>query len=231
MTATLRSSLAEAFGTALLVAAIVGSGLMAERLSDDRGVMLLMNVLSTVLVLALLIALLLPLSGAHLNPVVTLVSVLCTDSRPHTVLTYGLAQCVGAVSGTVLAHVMFGEQLLQTATLQRASLGTLVGEVVATTGLIVLIGVMVAREQHRLLPLAVASWIAGASLFTSSASFANPAVTLGRALTDSFTGIAPSSVLPYVGAQAVGAFLGLVLLALLQTPSLHKPSPQKETVR
>lgn len=224
MTPTLRSSLAEFLGTTVLVTAVIGSGLMAERLSEDRGVMLVMNVSSTVLVLALLIAFFLPISGAHFNPVVTLVSVIRRESSPSVLLAYLPVQLAGGITGATLSHLMFDEPLLQLSSQDRSSLGTVVGEIVATAGLVLVINVSVARGTTHLVSIMVPAWIAGASLFTSSASFANPAVTLGRAFSDSFTGIAPSSVLPYVGAQVVGALLGLVLSRVLTSTPLVSPS-------
>lgn len=207
--------LAEFAGTALLVCVVVGSGIMGDQLSSDDGVALLINTISTIFALALLIFVLMPVSGAHLNPAVTLTSFITRDMRAVRALGYIGAQIAGAIVGAIVANVMFDFAAVTLATHERVTFGTLVGEVIATAGLIIVIGVLARRRALSLAPVAVAAWIGSAAFFTSSASFANPAVTIGRMFTDTFAGISPASVLPYVAAQLVGALLGLGLVRVI----------------
>ena len=208
---TLRLSLAEFFGALVLVATVVGSGIMGTQMSSDPGVALLINTLSTIFVLALLILILGPISGAHLNPAVTLV-LWAKKLQPGTiVLPFIIAQIAGAIGGAILANVMFDQSPIQIATTERVSAGLFIGEIVATAGLLAVILVLIARDQARFVPFAVAAWIGSAYFFTSSTSFANPAVTIGRVFSDSFSGISPESVGPFVLAQLIGAALGAVL--------------------
>ena len=207
---------AEFFGTGALVAAVVGSGLMGESLTSDSGVVLVINQLATVLVLAVLVALLLPLSGAHINPAVTLVMALTRRMSTGAALGYVAVQLVGGALGTVIAHAMFDRALLQLSSNSRIGTGTFVGEVVATAGLVAVILTALYQEKSHWLPWLVPAWIGTAFFFTSSTSFANPAVTLGRVFTDSFTGIAPESLVGFVGAQLVGTVLALVVVLPFQ---------------
>jgi len=207
---------AEFFGTAALVAAVVGSGIMGETLTSDSGVVLVINQLATVLVLAVLVALLLPLSGAHINPAVTLVMALTRRMSPGTAVGYVAVQLAGGVLGTVIAHAMFDRALLELSSNNRIGTGTFVGEVVATAGLVAVILTALYQEKTHWLPWLVPAWIGTAFFFTSSTSFANPAVTLGRVFTDSFTGIAPESLVGFVGAQLVGTVLALVVVLPFQ---------------
>ncbi|MFF6786433.1 aquaporin [Streptomyces sp. NPDC012510] len=219
MTAPLRRrALAEAVGSAALVAVVVGSGIQATQLSRDVGVQLLANSLATVFGLGVLIALFGPVSGAHFNPVVTLLAWF-TGRRAGEGLTardvaaYVPAQIAGATAGAVLADAMFGEPLVRWSTHDRSAVHLLLGEVVATAGLVFLIFGLARVGRAHTAPVAVASYIGAAYWFTSSTSFANPAVTIGRAFTDTFAGIAPGSVAPFITAQALGAVLGLALAA------------------
>jgi len=207
---------AEFVGTGALVAAVVGSGLMGESLTSDTGIVLVINQLATVLALAVLVALLLPLSGAHINPAVTLVMALTRRMSTGAALGYVTVQLVGGVLGTVIAHAMFDRTLLELSSNNRIGTGTFVGEVVATAGLVAVILTALYQEKTHWLPWLVPAWIGTAFFFTSSTSFANPAVTLGRVFTDSFTGIAPESLLGFVGAQLVGALLALVVVLPFQ---------------
>lgn len=207
---------AEFFGTAALVAAVVGSGIMGEALTSDSGVVLVINQLATVLVLAVLVALLLPLSGAHINPAVTLVMALTRRISTGAAVGYVAVQLAGGVLGTVIAHAMFDRALLELSSHNRIGTGTFVGEVVATAGLVAVILTALYQEKTHWLPWLVPAWIGTAFFFTSSTSFANPAVTLGRVFTDSFTGIAPDSLVGFVGAQLVGAVLALVVVLPFQ---------------
>lgn len=205
-------SLAEFIGTALLVCVVVGSGIMATNLSRDIGVALIINALSTVMALALLILVLGPISGAHLNPAVTFVQALRREFPAGESIIFAVAQVSGAIAGAQLANLMFDLPLIQISTQERVTVGLLVGEVVATAGLIAVIGILIARNQERLIPVAVAAWIGSAYFFTSSTSFANPAVTIGRVFSDTFAGISPASVLPYIAAQIVGALVGMAIV-------------------
>jgi arsenate reductase len=216
-----RRLVAELVGTGLLVAVVVGSGIAAQSLSPrDTGLQLLENSLATALGLFVLIAVLGPVSGAHLNPVVTLV-VLVADLRdgvrpPSWTSTVGyvVAQVVGGVGGAVLANVMFDEPT-RLARTERATGPHVVAEVVATAGLVLVVLALARTGRGVLAAPAVAAYIGAAYWFTSSTSFANPAVTVGRMFSDTFAGIDPGSAPAYVGAQAVGGALGLALALYL----------------
>ena len=203
---------AEFVGTAALATVVVGSGIMGTNLSHDVGVALVINAVSTIFALALLILIIGPISGAHFNPAVSLVQLVNRKQSVIESLTFIVAQVAGAITGAVVANIMFDLSAGQTSSHARVSTGTLVGEVIATAGLIVVIGALSHREQGKFIPVAVAAWIGSAYFFTSSTSFANPAITIGRVFTDTFAGIAPASVLPFIGAQLVGAAVGLVLV-------------------
>ena len=213
---------AELIGTALLVTAVIGSGIMAEAVTSDVGLRLLLNQLSTILGLGVLIAALMPVSGAHINPVVTFALFLRRALSGADAVMYVLAQLLGSLGGVVLAHVMFGEVLISISGQDRLTTGTFVGEVVATAGLVAVIILLAHRGQESVIPLAVPAWIGSAFFFTSSTAFANPAVTLGRMWTDSFTGIAPISGVGFIGAQLVGMALALALVTPLVAGSKEK---------
>ena len=223
MKQTLPVVVSEFVGTAVLVCVVVGSGIMGTTVSADAGVALLINMVSTVLALALLISVLSPISGAHLNPVVTVIEWLKRTVRFNVALFMVLAQSAGAIAGTFAAHAMFGLPSLVEGVNERFTVGTGIGEVIATAGLVMVIGVFVFRNRAEQIPLAVAAWIGSAYLFTSSTSFANPAVTVGRMFTDTFAGIAPTSVFPFIVAQAVGGLLGAAAVVALNrsTPTTH----------
>jgi glycerol uptake facilitator-like aquaporin len=212
MAKTLGKSVAEFSGTALLVCVVVGSGIMGTNLSTDAGIALLINTISTIFALVLLIFVLAPVSGAHFNPAVSLVELFNKNLKPFEAISYLFAQVTGAIFGSMLANLMFDLEVLQISTKLRNSTGMLVGEIIATAGLITVIGVLSKRNQGTLIPVAVATWIGSAYFFTSSTSFANPAVTVGRIFSDTFAGIAPISVLPFIAAQLVGAVVGLVIV-------------------
>jgi glycerol uptake facilitator-like aquaporin len=214
---------AELIGTAALVAVVVGSGIQATELTKDVGVQLLANSLATVFGLGVLILLLGPVSGAHFNPVVTLAE-WWTGRRGGPGVTireaavYVPAQIVGAIAGAILADAMFGKPLVEWSTHDRSAGHLLLGEVVATAGLILLIFGLARTDQLRFAPVAVASYVGAAYWFTSSTSFANPAVTIGRTFSDTFAGIAPGSLVGFVAMQLIGAVLGLALVALIFLP-------------
>jgi glycerol uptake facilitator-like aquaporin len=202
---------AEFLGTALLVTAIVGSGIMGSNLSGDLLVALMANALSTALALGLLILTLGPVSGAHFNPVVSMALAIDQRFKAPRVAPYLAAQFAGAISGAILANVMFGSVAIQVSSKGMASEGTAIGEVVATAGLVFIILNLIQSKRADLIPMAVPAWIGSAYFFTSSTSFANPAVTVGRIFTDSFAGIGAQSVPSFVIAQLLGAALGIVL--------------------
>nr|WP_310437416.1 aquaporin [Streptomyces sp. 3330] len=214
---------AEFIGTALLVAVVVGSGIQAGGLTRDVGVQLLANSIATVFGLGILILLLGPVSGAHFNPVVTLAE-WWTARRGGDGVTareaaaYVPAQVAGAIAGAILADAMFAEPLVEWSTRDRSAGHLLLGEAVATAGLVLLIFGLARTGRLRFAPVAVAAYIGAAYWFTSSTSFANPAVTIGRAFSDTFAGIAPGSVAGFVGAQLVGGAVGLALAALVFRP-------------
>ena len=208
----LRKWLAEFIGTATLVCVVIGSGIMGTNLSNDPGIALLINAFSTIFVLALLILIIAPISGAHFNPAVSLIQVIRREMSAVEFLSFISAQIAGAITGAIIANLMYDLPAIQISTHERVSTGTLVGEVIATAGLITVIFVLVARAQEKLIPVAVAAWIGSAYFFTSSTSFANPAVTIGRVFSDTFAGINPESVMPFIVAQLIGAMLGVALV-------------------
>jgi glycerol uptake facilitator-like aquaporin len=221
ISAPFRAVLAEFVGTALLVTVVVGSGIAAAQLSpSDAGLQLLENSIATTLGLSVLILLFGPVSGAHFNPVVSAADWLLdrrADSRISggSVIAYAAAQVSGGITGAVLANVMFDRTALEISTKNRSTPGHFIGEVVATAGLIAVIFALARTGRAALSAAAVGAYIGAAYWFTSSTSFANPAVTVGRMFSDSFAGIAPSSVLPFIGAQIVGALIGLALVVAL----------------
>jgi glycerol uptake facilitator-like aquaporin len=202
---------AEGLGTAALLAGVVGSGIMAERLAaGNEAVALLGNMAATGAILAVLILVLGPISGAHFNPAVTLSFVLRRDIGRGDAVAYVAVQVVAAFVGVGLAHAMFGEPLIQYATNMRAEPGMWLGEIVATVGLVGTILACV-RWRPEAVPYAVGLYISAGYWFTSSTSFANPAVTLGRAFTDSFTGIRLTDAPAFIAAQVIGAVLATLI--------------------
>jgi glycerol uptake facilitator-like aquaporin len=221
MSPLVRRALAELLGTGLLVTVVVGSGIMAVRLSPgNTGLELLENSLATVAGLAVIITVLAPVSGAHLNPLVS-AAAWALGRRSGTGLpgrdaaVYAAAQTAGAVGGAVLANLMFALPAVTVSATVRSAPHLWLGEVVATAGLVLVVFGLARSGRGALAPAAVAGWIGAAYWATSSTSFANPAVTIGRAFTGTFTGIAPGSVPGFVFAQAAGAMLGAVLVLVL----------------
>lgn len=223
VTALPRALAAEVVGTAGLLAAVVGSGIMAQRLTDDVGVQLLANALASVAALAVLIALVAPVSGAHLNPAVSLAQAVRRDLPWPHLPGYAVAQVVGGVLGVVVANLMFDLAPLDLSTTARPGGGRWLGEVVATAGLVLVVGHVSRGGRGDRAPWLVAAWILSAYWFTSSTSFANPAVTIARMFSDTFTGIAPGSVMPFVLAQVAGAAVGLAGIRLLVPDTLENP--------
>ncbi len=209
---------AEALGTGLLVATVVGSGIMADRLSDDVAVSLLGNTLPTGAILVVLITILGPISGAHFNPAVTLVFALRREIAAGEALGYCLVQVAGGVAGALLAHAMFELPLWQASTTVRSGGAQWLAEAVATFGLVftILAGL---RFRSDAIPWLVGLYITAAYWFTASTSFANPAVAIARAFTDTFAGIRPVDLPGFIGAELVGAVIALAFARwLLATP-------------
>lgn len=208
-----RRLLAESLGTCLLVATVVGSGIMADALSDDVAVSLLGNTIPTGAILFVLITILGPISGAHFNPAVSLVMAIRRDLKWADLAPYIVAQSLGAILGSLIAHGMFDLQILQFSTKARTGSPQWFAEGVATFGLLLtILGGIRFREQA--IPMLVGLYITAAYWFTASTSFANPAVTIGRAFTDTFAGINPAHVPGFIVAQILG---GLVAFALAKT--------------
>ena len=205
----LRTFLAELVGTGFLAASIVGSGVMATNLTKDVGLQLLIVAVATVFMLATMIQMLGPISGAHFNPAVTLVELINKKIDIKTAINYVLTQVIGAVIGVITANVMFDLPAIGSSTAAKTGSNLLFSEVVATAGLILVIQIVGAQKKGRYIPLAVAGWIGSAYFFTSSTTFANPAVTFARSLSDTFAGIEMSSVPGFVIAQLIGALIGL----------------------
>jgi glycerol uptake facilitator-like aquaporin len=226
---------AEALGSAFLLAAVIGSGIMAERLAGGNvALALLGNTLATGAILTVLVLALAPVSGAHFNPAVSLVFVLRRELTARLGLLYSAAQIVGAIAGVVIAHAMFDEPLLQLATKARTGPAQWLAELVATFGLVATI-VCVGRSRPASVAYAVGLYITAAYWFTSSTSFANPAVTAARSLSDTFAGIGPAHVPAFVIAQFGGAFAAFLFFGWLLEPRPRRragatnPQPQAES--
>ncbi len=209
-----RKLVAEGLGTALLTAAVLGSGIMAQRLATDPALALLCNTLATGGALVAILLVFGPISGAQLNPAVTVPMALTRDLSPRLALGYIAVQCAGAILGAVAANVMFGLDAVTLSTTVRAGGSTLFSEGIATFGLLGVV-ICVGRTRAAITPFAVAAYIVAAYWFTASTSFANPAVTLGRAFTDTYGGIRLVDVPGFVGAEAVGAAVGYVVFTWL----------------
>ena len=217
-----RRAFAEFLATALLVAAVVGSGIAAQTLSpNDVGLQLLENTIATAGALFAIIVVFAPISGSHLNPVVTIVDCAIGRRSWSDAIAYIPAQVLGAIVGAIVANVMFDRAAIETSTKVREGSNIYFAELVATFGLVLVIFLLVrtgrAMESVVVVPAAVAGYITAAYWFTSSTSFANPAVTIGRAFSDTFAGIAPASVPPFIIAQIIGAALALAAVVVLTT--------------
>jgi len=215
---------AEALGTGLLVATVVGSGIMADGLSADDGVALLANTIATGAILVVLITILGPISGAHLNPAVTLVFALRGEIAAALAAAYVLAQVAGGLLGSLLAHAMFELPIIEIATKARSGPGQWLAEAVATFGLIatILCGL---RSGPSAVPWLVGLYITAAYWFTASTSFANPAVAVARGFSDTFAGIRPLDVPAFVLAELAGAAAGLMLTRWLLSTTAEQAEP------
>lgn len=208
-------SLAEFVGSALLAAIVVGSGIMATSLTADVGVQLLINAVATAFGLSVLILVFGPVGGAHFNPAVTLVIAATRGLAWRDAPAYVAAQIAGCASGAILANLMFAAPAISISTTDRVAPNTLLAEVVAAAGLVLVILALVRSQRLALVAPAVGAYIGSAYFFTASTSFANPAITLGRMLSDTFAGIAPASAPGFVAAQLLGAAAGLGLAVAL----------------
>jgi glycerol uptake facilitator-like aquaporin len=216
-----RALLAEGLGAMLLAATVIGSGIMAERLAGGNlAVALLANTAATVAVLATLIALFGPISGAHFNPVVSIVETIRGKLTLQQALAYVIVQIVGCSLGALLAHAMFELPLIQASMHMRTGPAQWLSEAVATAGLIL---VVIGSSGPNEAAWRVSAWIGAAYWFTASTSFANPAITIARSLSNTFAGIAPTHVAGFIAAQFCGAALGLVLAKVLLPNSQHRP--------
>ncbi len=212
----MRRAIAELIGTALLLVAVIGSGIAAQRLSPhDTGLQLLENAVATGAALVAIILAVGTVSGAHLNPVVSCVDALFGGLRRVELAVYVAMQVCGAVAGAVIANLMFSLSAVSISTNHRASGGHVLSEVVATFGLLLVVFGVVRAGRAGAAPFAVGAYITGAYFFTSSTSFANPAVTVARMLSDTFAGIAPSSVAVFIAGQVGGALLAAAVIAVL----------------
>ena len=210
---------AEFLGTGTLVATVVGSGIMATNISADTGIQLLINTIATVFVLYILITLLSPISGAHFNPLVSGISFFRKELTLSQTLWFLCAQIFGGFSGTVLANLMFELPAIDPSQKVRDGNHLLLGEVIASAGLIFIIFLAVKQGIDKKIPRLVAAWIGAAYFFTSSTSFANPAVTIARSFSNSFSGIDIRSVPAFIAAQIIGATLGYISFKFLTSKS------------
>lgn len=220
-----RRLVAEALGTAILVATVVGSGIMADRLTDDMALALLGNTIPTGAILVVLITILGPISGAHFNPVVTLVFGLRRELEANAALLYILAQIAGGIAGTLIAHAMFELPVFQVSTTVRTGAGQWLAEAVAAFGLVftILAGL---RFRSDAIPWLVGLYITAAYWFTASTSFANPAVAVARAFSNTFAGIRPADLPGFVIAEVLGALIAMSLASWL----LAEPKPTASLV-
>jgi glycerol uptake facilitator-like aquaporin len=216
-----RALLAEGLGAMLLTATVIGSGIMAERLAGGNlAVALIANTGATVAALATLIALLGPISGAHFNPAVSFIEALRGNLSVRAATAYAIVQIIGCVAGTFLAHAMFELPIIQSSIHLRAGPAQWLSEAVATAGLIL---VVIGSTSPKDAAWRVAAWIGAAYWFTASTSFANPAITIARALSNTFAGIAPNNAPAFIASQLCGALIGLVLAKWLQIGTTSIP--------
>jgi len=222
---TARAATGEFLGSAGLAAVVVGSGIAAQRLSPtDVGLQLFENAFATALGLTVLILVFASVSGAHFNPVVTLADIALHRRNWSTAAVYLPAQVLGCITGAILANVMFAVPAIAWSTTDRSGWPLLLSEVVATASLILVIFALVRTGRSHLAAPAVGAYIGAAYFFTSSTSFANPAITIGRMFSDTFAGIAPASVLPFIGAQLLGAALGFAAVRFLFPVAAPEPA-------
>jgi glycerol uptake facilitator-like aquaporin len=218
----MRKVISEFIGTALLATVVVGSGIMGENLSSDTGIQLLINAAATGAALWLLISLFAPISGAHFNPVVSGVAYLRRELSIKTTALFILAQVAGAIAGTILANILFEHPAIDISSKSRDGANLLISEVLATAGLVFVIYQLSNINKGKKVAVGVAAWIFAAYFFTSSTSFANPAIAIGRTFSNSFAGIAPHSAATFIPFQIIGAALGYLLFTYLNQKTIKK---------
>lgn len=222
-----RRAVAEALGTGLLVMAVVGSGIAAQRLSPaDTGLQLFENAAATAAALAAIILTFGPVSGAHLNPVVSLVARVSGELTTAEAAVYTGAQVAGGLAGAMVANLMYSLPAVELSTTSRTGSGRWLAELVATFGLVLLVRSLIGSDRTTVAPWAVGAYIGAAYFSTSSTSFANPAVTLARTVTDTFAGIAWRSAPAFVAAQVAGGIVALVVARALYPPVATRPNPE-----
>jgi len=208
----LRRLVAEALGTGMLIVSVIGSGIMAERLTDIVALQLLCNAIATGGALVALILIFAPVSGASFNPVVGIVGIFTGEATVKDTALYAVAQVIGGCLGAITANLMFGLDAVNVSHKVRSGSGVLFSEMVATIGLLLVIYGTIRAKRSNLVPFTVAAWITGAYFFTSSTSLANPAVTVARTMSDTFAGIAPQSVPMFVVMQVIGALVATAII-------------------
>jgi glycerol uptake facilitator-like aquaporin len=218
----MKKVLGEFLGTSILATVVVGSGAMGENLSKDVGVQLLINAAATVAALWLLITLFAPISGAHFNPVVTGIALLRKEISIQGALQYFTAQVIGAFSGTVLANLLFEHPAIDISSKNREGGNLFLSEILATAGLVFVIYQLSQINDGAHIPFGVAAWIFAAYFFTSSTSFANPAITIGRIFSNTFAGIAPHSALAFIPFQILGGAIGYLVFKSLNKKAAVK---------
>lgn len=211
----MQKQLSEFVGTATLALVVVGSGIMAQNLTQDIGLQLLINAAATGAALWLLITLFAPISGAHFNPVVSGIAFLRKEISLKVAASFIALQTLGAIIGTITANILFEHPAIDISSKNRDGGNLLLSEVIATAGLVFVIFQLSTIEKGRFIAIGVASWIFAAYFFTSSTSFANPAIAIGRIFSDSFAGIAPHSAATFIPFQIIGAALGYLLFSTL----------------
>lgn len=226
----MKKYLGEFLGSFILLTAIVGSGITAERLTRDPGLQLMINALSIVLTLGLLIQILGPISGAHLNPLVTMAQLFRRELSSSDALLYVVSQLTGGICGTTFANFSFYRSVLRLSTHERSDLRLWLGEVISTAGLIFLIYILVNRGSEQLIPVVVPAWIMSAIFFTSSTAFANPMVTISRSFTNTYTGISPSSLPMFLLSQGVGATIGYSFASYFSLVNSHHRRPSSPPI-
>ena len=218
----MHKALSEFLGTAILALAVVGSGAMAQSLTEDVGLQLLINAAATGAVLWTIINLFGHISGAQFNPLVTLFTIIRREAKVTELLSFALSQVLGAIAGTALANLLFDFPAFDISERVREGSNIYLSEIVATAGLIFLIFHLINSAKSQLIPAAVGLWIFAAYFFTSSTSFANPAITIGRIFTKTFAGISLESALMFIPFQILGAFLGYGLALLLKQSTTQR---------
>lgn len=212
---SLQLSLTEFIGTAVLLMIVIGSGIQAQELTADNALRLLANSIATGLGLAILILKFGPISGAHFNPVVTIISLTQKRITLKKSMMYIIAQIIGAIIGVMTANIIFDKDVISISSTTRNSTGLVVSEIIATIGLLIAIFGLQRMQKDKLVAPAVGAYITAAYWVTSSTSFANPAVTIARVFSNTFAGISPSSVLPFIAAQLIAVPITILLIKLL----------------